>query len=86
MRPNKNLKGGENLEQLINLSVTYGIFAVLFIWLLHTTNTRNEDRENQYQQTIKKNQEIIAQQAQAFSNMTIDLREIKNGLKRKGSI
>ena len=74
------------MEQIINQSVTYGIFAVLFVWLLHTTNKRNEDRENQYQLTIKKNQEIIAQQAQAFSNLTVDLREIKNGLKRKGSI
>ena len=74
------------MEQLINMSVTYGIFAVLFVWLLHTTNKRNEVRENQYQLTIKKNQEIIAKQAQSFSNLTVDIREIKNGLKRKGNI
>jgi len=57
--------------------ISYGIFASLFVWLLHTTNKRNESRETEYQKTITKNQEVIAEQAKAFTHMSSDIKEIK---------
>jgi len=69
------------IEQLLDLAVPYGIFAVLFIWLLHTTNKRNELREDMYQKTIRKNQEIISEQAKSFSNLSGDITEIKDMLR-----
>ena len=74
------------LEHLVELTIPYGLFALLFVWLLHTTNKRNELREDQYQDTIKKNQEIISQQAKSFSNLSGDVREIKDILKKGGAL
>jgi len=73
-------------EQLFELTIPYGLFALLFVWLLHTTNKRNELREDQYQDTIKKNQEIISQQAKSFSSLSGDVREIKDILKKEGTL
>jgi len=73
-------------EQLFELTIPHGLFALLFVWLLHTTNKRNELREDQYQETIKKNQEIISQQAKSFSNLSGDVREIKEILKKGGAL
>lgn len=72
------------LENLLELAIPYGIFAVLFIWLLHTTNKRNELREDKYQEIIEKNQTIISEQAQSFSSLSVDVKEIKNTLKKGG--
>lgn len=69
------------IESLLELAIPYGIFAVLFIWLLHTTNKRNELREDMYQKTIEKNQEIISHQAKSFSSLSGDVVEIKEMLK-----
>lgn len=65
------------LDRLIELALPYGIFAILFVWLLYTTNKRNESRETEYQRTITKNQEVIAEQAKAFTHMSSDIKEIK---------
>jgi len=72
-------------EQLIELTIPYGLFALLFVWLLHTTNKRNELREDMYQKTIAKNQEIISQQAKSFSSLSGDVSEIKDILTRGGA-
>ena len=72
------------LEQLVNAAIPYGIFALLFIWLLHTTNKRNELREDMYQETIQNNQHIIAEQATAFSSLSGDVSEIKSILEKGG--
>ena len=69
------------IDQLLELAIPYGIFALLFIWLLHTTNKRNELREDMYQKTIEKNQEIISQQAKSFSSLSGDVVEIKEMLR-----
>ena len=71
------------LELLIDNAFTYGIFAGLFVWLLYTTNKRNECREKMYQETIRKNQEIISEQAKAFGSLSSDVTEIKDILWRK---
>ena len=65
------------IDQLFEAAVPYRIFALLFVWLLYTTNKRNESRENEYQKTITKNQEVIAEQAKAFTHMSSDIKEIK---------
>jgi len=70
------------LDYLLEMTLPYGIFALLFTWLLHTTNKRNEQRENMYQETICKNQEIICEQAQSFSCLSKDITEIKHTLKK----
>lgn len=87
MRSNERnilLKGEDRLENLLELAVPYGLFASLFIWLLHTTNKRNELREDMYQKTIEKNQEIISEQAKSFSSLSGDVKEIKDILKKGG--
>ena len=66
--------------------VSYGVFAALFVWLLHTTNSRNELREDMYQKTIEKNQEIISEQAKSFSSLSGDVTEIKDILKKGGAL
>jgi len=69
------------LDQLLEITVPYGIFAGLFMWLLYTTNKRNECREDMYQKTIQKNQEIISEQAKSFSHLSGDVTEIKELLR-----
>ena len=71
------------IKLLIENALTYGVFASLFIWLLHTTNKRNELREDMYQKSIEKNQEIISEQAKSFSSLSGDVKEIKDTLKRR---
>ena len=73
------------MEQLLELTIPYGIFALLFVWLLHTTNKRNEIREDRYQETIEKNQQIISEQAKSFSGLSGDVSEIKDILKKGGA-
>jgi hypothetical protein len=70
-------------ESLLELAVPYGIFASLFVWLLYTTNKRNECREKMYQKTIRENQEIIFEQAKAFSSLSGDVSEIRDLLLRR---
>jgi preprotein translocase subunit YajC len=65
------------IDRLLEMALPYGIFALLFVWLLYTTNSRNERREKEYQKTITKNQEVIVEQAKAFTHMSSDIKEIK---------
>jgi len=65
------------LELLLSNAFTYGIFAGLFVWLLYTTNKRNESRELMYQHTIRENQTIISEQAKAFGSISSDVTDIK---------
>ncbi|MED2777823.1 BhlA/UviB family holin-like peptide, partial [Bacillus thuringiensis] len=44
-------------EQIFNSMIQQGAFAVLFVWMLFTTQKKNEQREEQYQKVIEKNQE-----------------------------
>ncbi|MCL2559287.1 MAG: BhlA/UviB family holin-like peptide [Turicibacter sp.] len=73
------------IELLIENAFTYGVFAGLFVWLLYTTNRRNECREQMYQTTIRENQSIISEQAKAFGSMSTDVSEIKNLLFQRRS-
>jgi len=63
--------------------ISYGVFASLFVWLLHTTNKRNEKREDMYQAVIKENQKIIKEQATSFTSMSSDIKEIKFDLRKE---
>ena len=74
------------IEQLFELTIPYGLFALLFVWLLHTTNKRNELREDQYQKTISQNQEIISEQAKSFSSLSGDISKIKGLLTKGGKL
>ena len=46
-------------EQLLKLAASNGIWATLFVVLFLYTIYDSRRRENKYQQTIEKNQEII---------------------------
>ena len=71
-------------EQLLELAIPHGLFASLFVWLLHTTNKRNEWREDMYQQTTSINQKIISEQAKSFGSLAGDVTEIKGFLIKRG--
>jgi len=71
------------LEVLLDNVFTYGVFAVLFVWLLYTTNKRNECREQMYQRTLRENQKIISEQAKAFGSLSSDVTDIKDILWRQ---
>ena len=72
------------IEQLLEMAIPYGIFALLFIWLLYTTNKRNELREDMYQKMIQKNQKVISELAKSFNSLSNDIPEIKDLLKKGG--
>jgi len=64
-------------EQIFNSMIQQGAFAALFVWMLFTTQKKNEQREMQYQKVIEKNQEVITKQADAFGNLSKDVSDIK---------
>ncbi|MEC2727872.1 BhlA/UviB family holin-like peptide, partial [Bacillus thuringiensis] len=39
-------------EQIFNSMIQQGAFAALFVWMLFTTQKKNEQREEQYQKVI----------------------------------
>ena len=64
-------------EEVIKSFIQQGAFAVLFVWMLFTTQKKNEQREERYQKVIDKNQEVIEEQAKAFGSLSKDVTEIK---------
>jgi len=71
------------IENIMEAIIPYGMFGILFIWLLYTTNKRNECREKMYQRTIRENQAVIFEQAKAFSSLSNEVSEIKKILKQR---
>ncbi|PEA23076.1 bacteriocin biosynthesis protein [Bacillus cereus] len=67
-------------EQIFNMFLQQGSWAILAGWLLWTNNKRNEQREDKYQRVIEKNQEVIEEQAKAFGSISKDVTEIKQKL------
>lgn len=64
-------------EQIFNVLIKEGAFAMLFVWLLFTTQKTNKEREAKYQEVIEKNQNVIEEQAKSFSTLSKDISEIK---------
>ncbi|WP_132005223.1 BhlA/UviB family holin-like peptide [Mesobacillus foraminis] len=64
-------------DQILSMFIKEGGFAILFVWLLFSTMRNNKEREAQYQETITKNQQVIEEQAKAFSSLSKDVTEIK---------
>ncbi|MFV5912499.1 BhlA/UviB family holin-like peptide [Bacillus cereus] len=67
-------------EQIFNSMIQQGAFAALFVWMLFTTQKKNEQREEKYQQVIDRNQQVIEEQAKAFGSISKDVTEIKQKL------
>ncbi|MDA2567479.1 BhlA/UviB family holin-like peptide [Bacillus cereus] len=67
-------------EQIFSSMIQQGAFAALFVWMLFTTQKKNEKREIQYQQVIEKNQKVMEEQAKAFGSISKDVTEIKQKL------
>jgi hypothetical protein len=64
-------------EQVFNMFIKEGGFALLFVWMLFSTMKNNKERETKYQEVIDKNQSVIEEQAKAFSSIAKDVTEIK---------
>ncbi|CDN37189.1 Protein of uncharacterised function (DUF2762) [Streptococcus pneumoniae] len=64
--------------------IQQGAFAALFVWMLFTTQKKNEQREEQYQKVIEKNQQVIEEQAKAFSSLSRDLSDVKQKILGNG--
>ncbi|MFJ8247098.1 BhlA/UviB family holin-like peptide [Peribacillus asahii] len=64
-------------EQIFNAILKEGGFAILFVWMLFSTMKNNKERERKYQEVIDKNQEVIEEQAKAFSSISKDVSDIK---------
>ena len=71
-------------EQIFNSMIQQGAFAALFVWMLFTTQKKNEQREEQYQKVIEKNQQVIEEQAKAFSSLAKDLSDVKQKILGNG--
>ncbi|EEK49563.1 hypothetical protein bcere0002_34400 [Bacillus cereus ATCC 10876] len=71
-------------EQIFNSMIQQGAFAALFVWMLFTTQKKNEQREEQYQKVIEKNQQVIEEQAKAFSSLSKDLSDVKQKILGNG--
>ncbi|WP_255265678.1 BhlA/UviB family holin-like peptide [Bacillus cereus] len=67
-------------DAIFNSMMQQGAFALLFVWMLFTTQKKNEQREEKYQKVIEKNQEVIEEQAKAFGSISKDVSEIKQKL------
>jgi BhlA holin family len=64
-------------EQILNLFLKEGGYALLFVWMLYSTMKTNKERELKYQEIVDKNQSVIEKQAEAFSSLSKDVNEIK---------
>jgi hypothetical protein len=64
-------------EQIFNVFLKEGGYALLFVWMLFSTMKNNKERETKYQEVIDKNQSVIEEQAKAFSSISKDVTEIK---------
>lgn len=64
-------------EQIFNMFLKEGGYALLFVWMLFSTMKNNKERELKYQEVIDKNQSVIEEQAKAFSSLSKDVSEIK---------
>ncbi|PHG59946.1 BhlA/UviB family holin-like peptide [Bacillus toyonensis] len=73
-------------DAIFNSMMQQGAFAALFVWMLFTTQKKNEQREEQYQKVIEKNQSVIGEQAKAFGSLANDVSDIKQKMMGNGDI
>ena len=64
-------------SEVLKTGVQYGIFAVLFIYLLFYVLKTTGEREVKYQETIKENQSIIKKLTEKFDIVTDIKREVE---------
>lgn len=68
-------------NDIIKMVVGYGVFAVLFCYLLFYVLKENSKREANYQSMLKENQEIIKEMTNKISiveNIQENVKEIKD--------
>jgi len=81
------------MEELVKLILStvfseYGVIGACFVILLLWTMKENKVREDRYQETISKNQEIILEQAKNFDivkEIREDVSDLKVAVTKKGS-
>ena len=80
------------MEELVKLILStvfseYGVIGACFVILLLWTMKENKVREDRYQETISKNQEIILEQAKNFDVVKAireDVSDLKVAVTKKG--
>lgn len=82
------------MEELVKLILStvfseYGVIGACFVILLLWTMKENKVREDRYQETISKNQEIILEQAKNFDivkEIREDVSDLKVAVTKKGEL
>ncbi|ALH46484.1 involved in bacteriocin production or immunity [Bacillus phage VMY22] len=67
-------------EEMLWNMISQSPFMALFVWLLLTTQKKNDARELRYQEAINQNQIVIQEQAKSFGSISKDVTEIKQKL------
>lgn len=73
-------------KALMELVLSQGVFASLFVWLLFTTKKDSKEREVKYQEVIKELAESnreIADKINIVEKIEEDVEEIKNKINNK---
>lgn len=65
------------MSELLQVSISQGIFCGLFVWLLLDTRKDTKEREIKYQETIEKNQGIIKELSGVLPEIKDDIEDIK---------
>jgi hypothetical protein len=71
----------EVTQTQLDLIVSYGVFAVLFVSLLVWVLKKNGEREENYQSTIDKLADLLHKD---FESLKTDVKDIKDIVLRKG--
>jgi len=61
--------------------VTNGIFTILFVWLLKTTNDRNEQREEEYRACLREYRIVLTTMGDNLGRISKDIENINKKLK-----
>jgi len=77
------------IDNLMNVAVQQGVWAVLFVWLLVETRKEAQKREDKLYEQITKYDETLEQQGQALTQITstlvsinADLQDIKDKIEK----
>lgn len=71
------------LEQLAQIGIKEGIFALLFVWLLVDTKQESKAREEKLYNFLDGMKEEFAKLVHNYESLSSDVEDIKNDIKFK---
>ncbi|MEC3417064.1 BhlA/UviB family holin-like peptide [Bacillus thuringiensis] len=71
------------LEQLAQVGLKEGIFALLFIWLLVDTKRESKEREDKLYNFLDGMKEEFSKLVHNYESLSSDVEDIKNDIKFK---